>query len=85
MEREIRGHIEAELEGASAPVTAERLRSVLDRLGNPGDWVPTDELPAWRRVLLQLSSGREESTGSANRRQEPAPTPGNCGHQGAVM
>ena len=60
VEREIRGHIEAELEGASAPVTAERLRSVLDRLGSPGDWVPTDELPAWRKLLLQLSSGRED-------------------------
>ena len=60
VEREIRGHIEAELEGAPAPVTAERLRSVLDRLGSPGDWVPTDELPAWRKVLLQLSSGRED-------------------------
>ena len=60
VEREIRGHIEAELEGASAPVTAERLRSVLDRLGSPGDWVPTDELPAWRRVLLQLNSGQED-------------------------
>ena len=35
VEREIRGHIEAELEGASTPVTAERLRSVLDRLGSP--------------------------------------------------
>ncbi len=60
VEREIRGHIEAELEGASAPVTAERLRGVLDRLGSPGDWVPTDELPAWRKLLLQLSSGRED-------------------------
>ena len=60
VEREIRGHIEAELEGASAPVTAERLRSVLDRLGSPGDWVPADELPAWRKVLLQLSSGQED-------------------------
>ncbi len=60
VEREIRGHIEAELEGAAAPVTAERLRSVLDRLGSPGDWVPTDELPAWRKVLLHLSAGRED-------------------------
>ena len=60
VEREIRGHIEAELEGAAAPVTAERLRSVLDRLGSPNDWVPTDDLPAWRKMLLQISSGRED-------------------------
>lgn len=60
VEREIRGHIEAELEGAAAPVTAERLRSVLDRLGSPGDWVPADELPAWRKALLQLGSGQED-------------------------
>ena len=34
VERDIRGHIEAELAEAPAPVTAERLGSVLDRLGS---------------------------------------------------
>ena len=39
VERDIRGHIEAELEAAPAPVTAERLGNVLDRLGSPNVWV----------------------------------------------
>ena len=60
VERDIRGHIEAELSHAPAPVTAERLGSVLDRLGSPNQWVPSDDLPAWRRVLVQLSSGPED-------------------------
>ncbi len=60
VERDIRGHIEAELEEAPAPVTAERLRSVLDRLGSPNAWVPTDDLPAWRKLLIRFSSGPED-------------------------
>lgn len=60
VELEIKGHIEAELAGEPAPVTAERLHGVLDRLGSPNDWVPEDELPAWRKLLLRLSTGPED-------------------------
>ena len=60
VERDIRGHIEAELAEAPAPVTAERLGSVLDRLGSPNAWVPADDLPAWRRLLIHISSGPED-------------------------
>ena len=60
VELEIKGHIEAELAGEPAPVTAERLQAVLDRLGSPNDWVPDDDLPAWRKLLLRLSTGPED-------------------------
>ncbi len=60
VELEIKGHIEAELAGEPAPVTAEALRGVLERLGSPNDWVPDDELPAWRKLLLRLSTGPED-------------------------
>ena len=60
VERDIRGHIEAELAEARAPVTAERLGSVLDRLGSPNAWVPADDLAAWRRLLIHISSGPED-------------------------
>ena len=60
VERDIRGHIEAELSDAPSPVTAERLGSVLDRLGSPTQWVPADDLPEWRRVLIRLTAGPED-------------------------
>jgi hypothetical protein len=60
VERDIRGHIDAELAGQPEPVDAGYLRGVLDRLGAPDQWVPSDELPAWRRVLNRLHSGPED-------------------------
>jgi hypothetical protein len=60
VERDIRGHIEAELADSPAPITEDRLRGVLDRLGSPSQWVPTDELPMWHKVLVRLRSGPED-------------------------
>ena len=60
VERDIRGHIEAELAESATPITESRLRSVLDRLGTPSQWVPADELPVWHKVLLRLRSGPED-------------------------
>ncbi len=60
VELEIRGHIEAELADEPEPVTAERLHGVLERLGSPNDWVPADDLSAWRKLLLRLSTGPED-------------------------
>ena len=60
VERDIRGHIEAELADGSTPVTEARLRSVLDRLGSPSQWVPDEELPAWRKAVVRLRSGPED-------------------------
>lgn len=60
VERDIRGHIEAELAESPLPITEARLRGVLDRLGSPSQWVPADELPLWRQVLIRLRSGPED-------------------------
>jgi hypothetical protein len=60
VERDVRGHIEAELAGQPEPIGAARLREVLDRLGAPGTWVPDEELPGWRRVLGRLRAGPED-------------------------
>ena len=60
VERDVRGHIEAELAESPAPVTEDRLRRVLDRLGSPNQWVPPDELPIWRKVLVSLRYGPED-------------------------
>jgi HAAS domain-containing protein len=60
VERDVRGHIEAELAESPKPITEDRLRRVLDRLGSPNQWVPTDELAIWRRLLISLRSGPED-------------------------
>jgi len=60
VERDVRGHIEAELAESPLPITEDRLRRVLDRLGRPNQWVPADELPIWRRLLITLRSGPED-------------------------
>jgi hypothetical protein len=60
IERDIRGHIEAELTESPTPITEARLHAVLDRLGTPSQWVPADELSAWRKLLVRLRSGPED-------------------------
>jgi len=60
VERDIRGHIDAELAGKPEPVDSRILSGVLERLGAPDQWVPADELPVWRRVLHRLHSGPED-------------------------
>lgn len=60
VERDIRGHIDAELAASPAPVTEVRLRAVLDRLGSPSQWVPAEDLPIWRTALIRLRSGPED-------------------------
>jgi hypothetical protein len=60
IERDIRGHIEAELAESPTPITEARLRGVLDRLGTPNQWVPAEDVPAWHRMLVRLRSGPED-------------------------
>lgn len=65
VERDVREHIEQALaspEGA-VPVGAvpkEELQKVLERLGSPSQWVPEEEVPWWRRALLQWQVGSED-------------------------
>lgn len=60
VERDVLGHIDAELAGKPEPVNASSLREVLDRLGTPDRWVPAEDLPVWRRALNRLHSGPED-------------------------
>lgn len=60
VERDVLGHIDAELEGQPEPIGEGTLKQVLDRLGTPDTWVPAEDLPAWRRVLNRLRSGPED-------------------------
>ena len=60
IERDVLGHIDAELSGQPEPVGEGSLREVLARLGTPDAWVPSDELPEWRRVWGRMRSGPED-------------------------
>jgi hypothetical protein len=60
VERDVREHVDRELEGTPGPVPLAALEAVLGRLGSPGQWVPVDELPAWRRVAHRLRNGPED-------------------------
>ena len=60
VERDVISHVSAELGEPSDPVTAAQLRTVLERLGNPDQWISADELPLWRRVMLRLRTGPED-------------------------
>jgi hypothetical protein len=60
VERDVQGHIDAALEGKPEPIDVGSLREILDRLGAPQTWAPTDDLPSWRRALARLWSGPED-------------------------
>ena len=60
VEQSIHEHIETELEGWAEPVSADQLTGILKKLGNPWQWVPDEELPWWRRMLLGLQVGPED-------------------------
>src|SRR5438270_7896073 len=60
VEQSVREHVEIALAGIPAPVGAEQLGPVLDRLGPPERWVPENEQPLWRRVLLRFSYGPDD-------------------------
>ncbi len=56
VERDVLGHIAAELSGQPEPIGAARLLHVLDRLGAPEEWLP-DEQPVWQRPFDAVRSG----------------------------
>lgn len=60
VEQNISEHIQNELEGAAEPVSAEELETVLRKLGSPEQWVPEDELPWWRKMMLRVRTGPED-------------------------
>ncbi len=60
VERDIREHIEHELQQAPQPVSRSELQRVLDRLGSPTQWVPEEEFPWWRKAIHRLGHGPED-------------------------
>jgi len=60
VQRDISEHIEAELMGLSEPVSLKDLEVVLDRLGNPSQWVPDEAVSWWRKIILRLRTGPED-------------------------
>jgi hypothetical protein len=60
VERDVICHVSAELGQPADAVTTAQLRTVLERLGNPDQWISADELPLWRRVMLRLRTGPED-------------------------
>jgi len=59
VERDVLGHIETELAGQSKPVDAGQLLDVLDRLGSPDEWLPSESHNALQPPAAALSR-REE-------------------------
>ena len=60
IERDVREHVDTALEQVEQPVSSQMLRGVLARLGDPWQWVPVEELPWWRRVLMRFSVSPED-------------------------
>lgn len=57
---DVGAHVDDALEGASEPVSLERLEAVLADLGAPGRWVPPEEQGAIRRVVARLREGPDD-------------------------
>lgn len=60
VERDVMEHIERELVDRPQPILLDDLLTALGALGSPSQWVPEDELPWWRRAILQLYRGPED-------------------------
>jgi hypothetical protein len=60
IERDVREHVVIALQQAEQPIPSSTLRDVLSRLGDPWQWVPAEELPWWRRILMRFSVSSED-------------------------
>jgi hypothetical protein len=60
IERDVLGHIDAELAGHHEPIVESDLRRVLERLGAPSQWVPAEELTPWWGLISSLRDGPED-------------------------
>ncbi len=50
-------HIERELAESQQPVSLGDVIAVLERLGDPKQWVEEDEISWWRKILLRIHTG----------------------------
>jgi hypothetical protein len=62
IERDILDHIDHELRDRSLPTPIEEaeLGAVLHQLGSPDQWVPQEDIPLWRRLVLTFRHGPED-------------------------
>lgn len=60
VESEVMQHIENELADKLEPISLSDLESVLTKLGGPRQWIPEEEMSAWRRFALHLQKGPED-------------------------
>jgi hypothetical protein len=60
VEQNVLEHVELALAGAPAPVSPERLSTVLEQLGPPERWLPDDDRPIWRKAMDKVISGPED-------------------------
>lgn len=60
IERDVREHVSSALEEQEGPVSSHTLRAVLAKLGDPWQWIPAEELPIWKRLLMRFSLGPED-------------------------
>ena len=61
IEQNIMDHIQNELSGAVEPIALDDLEPVLTKLGSPRQWIPEDEISWWRKMMLRLRTGPEDS------------------------
>jgi len=57
VDRDVREHIERELQKAPGPVSFREVDVVLNRLGSPTQWVPEEALSWWRKLVVRLRKG----------------------------
>jgi hypothetical protein len=60
VERDVFGHIDAELVGRPEPIDEAELRRVLDRLGAPNQWAPVEGQSPWWAAVSRLRYGPED-------------------------
>jgi hypothetical protein len=54
---DLREHVDQELRSSEEPVSLKAMQVILERLGDPREWVSAEELPWWRQVLLRVRTG----------------------------
>ena len=60
IERDVRDHVSSALEEQEGEISSHTLRAVLARLGDPWQWIPAEDLPMWKRILMRFSLGPED-------------------------
>jgi hypothetical protein len=60
IEQNITDHIERELESTPEPVSATALHGVLARLGSPRQWVPSEAMHWWGKLILKFRTDSED-------------------------